>query len=414
LIFRRNPSAPSEAKELEITEVACSNKSQLAELRAANGPVNSGVPGSRDASLMIASCLALGNCEHIRVFEISASSQTLGWLVGVREIASSVLRLGPLVLFRYRQPRLRFLGDYGFVPRAGWFDEEAVASLVLRLSRMMRGEAIYLQAVDRSSLMSGVVARLSERGTARVCTEYPERVRHRLNPAASFDSHLQSRSKNTRQTFRYSVKKLRDHCAGDMVLEVYETPAEIENFANDAAKVAEKTYQQRRLGLGFTNASSVKARLRLAAEFGWAKSFILRCRGEAVAYIEGYQAGGTFVAYQIGFLPEWSKWSAGTVCQLEAIKYLMDAAPVRPQAIDYLEGDSDFKRRICNVSSTETGIWVFTRINRTAALFYIQMGLNAIFRVIRPAAKSLVASYARVRSRFPWSARQKPPAPGLS
>jgi len=387
-------------QELEINEVACSDESQLAALRAANYSVNSSVPQCRDASLMIANCIALGYCERIRLFEISASGQTLGWLIGVQEVALSELRLGPLVLHRYRQPRLRFLGDYSFVPSAGWFDEAALSNVIVRLSRKMRGEAIYIQAVDCGSAMSRVVARLREMRTARVCTEYTERARHRLIPEGSFDSYLQSLTKSTRQTFRYSLKRLRDHCGGDVRLEVYETPEAIEDFANAAAKVAEKTYQQRRLGLGFTNSERVKARLRLAADFGWARGLILRCRGEAVAYIEGYQAGGTFVAYQIGFLPEWSKWSAGTVCQLEAIKYLMDVASVRPQAIDYLEGDSDFKRRMCNVSSTETSVWVFTRTNRTAAYFYAQVGLDAVSRAIRPAAKSLVALYSRFRTRF--------------
>jgi hypothetical protein len=389
-----------ETQELEITEVACSDKSQLAVLRAANSSVNSSIRHRRDASLMLANCIAVGDCKRIRLFEISSSGQTLGWLIGVQEVAPGALRLGPLVLHRYLQPRLRFLGDYSFVPTADWFDEAALSILVLRLSKRMRGEDIYFQAVECGSAMSRVVAQLREMRTVRVCTEYSERVRHRLIPEGSFDAYLQSRTKSTRQTFRYSLKRLRDHCGGDVGLEVYETPQAMEDFANDAAKVAEKTYQQRRLGLGFTNAERVKARLRLAAEFGWAKSFILRCRGEAVAYIEGYQAGGTFVAYQIGFLPEWSKWSAGTVCQLEAIKHLMNVAPARPDTIDYLEGDSDFKRRMCNVSSTETSAWVFTQTNRTAALCYAQVGLNAVSRSIRPVAKSLVALYSWFRTRF--------------
>jgi hypothetical protein len=356
------------------------------------------VPEAFDASLLLSFRVALGNWDRLRLFEVVTAGRTVGWLLGVREVTDIALRFGPFALYRYAQPRLRLFGDYGFISGGGRVDESVLSVAIFRVLRdMPDGDAVYLQAVAADSAMGRVAELLRDSQRVRVRADYAERFRHRLVPDGDFDTYLQSRSKSTRHTFRYSIRRLREHCGGDVALEVFDSPDSTDEFARVAAQIAAKTYQQQRLGLGMRNDDAVRTRLRSAAERGWMKSFILRCRGEPVAYIEGYQAAGTYFAYQIGFVPDWEKWSVGTVCQLEAIRHLIDVAPVRPHTIDYFEGDSDFKRRLSNVTTSETSLWILKRGLRSWALSVAQAVLDSIFRAIRMPAKRVLTLLTRRR-----------------
>jgi hypothetical protein len=373
-----------------VVPISCANLAQLENLRSAVAARAESVPELRDAGLLLALCLAIGNFDRLRIFEVSVATQIIGWFIGVREPSKATLHIGPVTLFSYAQPRLRMLGDYGFISRSASCDAAPLSqALSLLLQQTKEYDAIFLQAVSSGSILREVVTSLRVSGAVHVRSEYPERMRHRLVPKETFDAYIQSLSKSTRQTFRYSLKKLREYCDGDLTLGVFDAPESIQNFIYEASQIARTTYQQKRLGLGFTNSTGVAVRLRIAAELGWTKSFTLRCRGSPVAYIEGYQAGGTWVAYQIGFVPEWANRSVGTVCQLEAIKYLMDAEPMRPRVIDYLEGDSDFKRRLCNVTTTETSFMITKRSFRASVYFHAQVMLEAIFRVMWRMAKAM-------------------------
>jgi hypothetical protein len=388
-----------ETVAVDVAEREYRSPARTTEIRATSLPGRAAaVPEAFDASLLLAFRVALGNWDRLRLFEVVVGGRTVGWLLGVREVTDIALRLGPLALYRYAQPRLRLFGDYGFISRGGRVDESELSVAIFRILRdMPDGDAVYLQAVAADSPMGRVAELLRDTQRVRVRADYAERFRHRLVPDGNFDTYLQSRSKSTRHTFRYSLRRLREHCGGDVALEVFDTPGASDEFARVAAQIAATTYQQQRLGLGMRNEEAVRTRLRTAAERGWLKSFILRCRGEPVAYIEGYQAAGTFFAYQIGFVPGWEKWSVGTVCQLEAIRHLIDVAAVRPHTIDYFEGDSIFKRRLSNVTTSETSLWILKRGLRSWTLSLAQSVLDAIFRTIRMPAKRVLTWLTRRR-----------------
>jgi hypothetical protein len=384
---------------VDVAEQDYRSSAGITEIRATSLPGRAAaVPEAFDTSLLLAFRVALGNWDRLRLFEVVVAGRTVGWLLGVREVTNIALRLGPLALYRYAQPRLRLFGDYGFISGGGRVDESVLSVAIFRILRdMPDGDAVYLQAVAADSPMGRVAERLRDSKRLRVRVDYSERFRHRLVPDGDFDTYLQSRSKSTRHTFRYSIRRLREHCGGDVALEVFDTPETTDEFVRVAAQIAARTYQQQRLGLGIRNEDAVRTRLRTAAERGWMKSFILRCRGEPVAYIEGYQAAGTYFAYQIGFIPDWEKWSVGTVCQLEAIRHLIDVAPVRPHTIDYFEGDSEFKRRLSNVTTSETSLWILKRGFRGWTLSLAQSVLDSVFRTIRMPAKRTLMWLTRGR-----------------
>jgi hypothetical protein len=364
--------------EVEVVPISCAD---FELLRSEN----------TDCALLMSMCIAIGQRERLRAFDVKADGHSVGHFIGVREPFRYDIRFGPLTLFRWRTQRLRIIGEYGVVGHSGAdLLAKALAELVL-----MEG-SVTLQAIPSDSPLYEAVDALRQLNTVYVRSFYPERVRHRLVTDGDFETYLKGLSKSTRQTFRQTLRKLHENRAVE--LRVYERREVVDEFASYAAIVARTTYQQNRLGLGFADAEGVTRRVRLAAENGWLRSFVLFCDGAPAAYVEGYQGGGRWFALQIGHDPKWNSVSLGTACQLEAIRYLLESAD-RPRIIDYLEGDMDYKRRLCNVHVTEATIEVAERAWRVALLPRTQATLDSAFRLVRALLLSLG-----------WRRKRRPPA----
>jgi hypothetical protein len=334
-----------------------------------------------DRALLMSMCIAIGQRERLRAFDIKADGQCVGRLIGVREPFRYDVHFGPLTLFRWRTQRLRIIGEYGVVGHNG---PDLLATAIAEL--VLMEDSVTLQAIPSDSPLYEAGRALRELRAVHVRPFYPETARHRLVTGGDFETYLKGLSKSTRQTFRQTVRKLRETHA--IELRVYERPQDVEEFVGYAAAVARTTYQQQRLGLGFKDAEGVTRRVRLAAENGWLRSFVLFCDGAPAAYIEGYQGGGRWFTFQIGHDPKWSALSLGTACQLEAVRYLIES-PDRPRIIDYLEGDMDYKRRLCNVHVMETTIEVTKRASSVSLLPRAQAILDGAYRFVRAVLISL-------------------------
>lgn len=330
---------------------------------------------SMDRALLMSMCIAVGQRERLRAFDVEANGHSVGRFIGVREPFRYDVHFGPLTLFKWRTQRLRIIGEYGVVGRSG---ADLLATAIAELA--LREHSVTLQAIPSDSPLYEAARHLRQLGAVHVRPFYPDAARHRLVTGGDFETYLKGLSKSTRQTFRQTLRKLHENHA--IELRVYERPEDVEEFVGRAATVARTTYQQKRLGLGFTDAEGVARRVRLAAENGWLRSFVLFCDGAPAAYVEGYQGGGRWFTFQIGHDPKWSALSLGTACQLEVLRYLMESAD-RPRIIDYLEGDMDYKRRLCNVHVMETTIEVTERASSVSLLPRAQAILDGAYRCVR-------------------------------
>jgi hypothetical protein len=345
-----------------------------------------------DCALLMSMCIATGQRERLRAYDVKVDGQGVGRLIGVREPFRYQVRFGPLKLFKWRTQRIRIIGEYGVVGHSG---ADLLTTAVAELVRMEH--SVTLQAIPSDSPLYEAARALRELSAVHVrpCYAYArlaagahrkcddkkrDAARHRLVTGGDFETYLKSLSKSTRQTFRQTLRKL--HQSHAIELRVYERPEAVEEFVASAGTVARTTYQQKRLGLGFTDAEGVTRRVRLAAENGWLRSFVLFCDGQPAAYVEGYQGGGRWFTFQIGHDPKWSSLSLGTACQLEVVRYLIESAD-RPRIIDYLEGDMDYKRRLCNVHVTETTIEVTDRASSVSLLPRMQAILDGAYRFVR-------------------------------
>jgi hypothetical protein len=181
-------------------------------------------------------------------------------------------------------------------------------------------------------------------------------ARYVVRPVGSFELYMRKFSASGRWHRLKEMKRLR--AKGEVELVRCLGPDQVEAFVESAADLSRKTYQFRRLGLGLRDVESVKRKLRLAAERGWLRSYLLTCGGNACCFLVGYQHHGRFYYAEIGYDPAWSQFSVGRITILLALQDLLERDT--PETIDFGEGGG-YKEYLANDSYVEADVLLFGR-----------------------------------------------------
>jgi hypothetical protein len=192
-------------------------------------------------------------------------------------------------------------------------------------------------------------------------------------PDGGYEEFLRGLSKRTREGLRRQERKLVKHCDGDVELQRYTTPDEVAAFLDAAVPVSQASWQWADLKLGLRNRENLEPTSRAAAEKGRFCSYVLRCRGEPVAYLYGFKHSGTYGYVDLAFDQAWKKWSVGSVLHALVFQDLMtpDSGVKR---LDFRIGDGQAKQRFGNAERTDRlfymipkGPWNFARANMLTA-----------------------------------------------
>ena len=103
-----------------------------------------------------------------------------------------------------------------------------------------------------------------------------------------------------------------------------------------AVAISKKTYQWHLLGLGLRKPDELERTLAAMARRGWTRCYLLECGGVATAFMIGYLYAGTYYYVDVGFDPDWEKWSVGTVLHLEVLRDLVGGNAAR--SFDFSSG----------------------------------------------------------------------------
>jgi hypothetical protein len=131
--------------------------------------------------------------------------------------------------------------------------------------------------------------------------------------------------------------------------------AELDYAIGQVEPIAARSYQ-RGLGVGFKDSPQMRDRLRLCAEKGWLRIYLLSLGGKPCAFWVGTVYNGTFTSDDIGFDTQFGKYSPGMFLLTEMIE---DFSEEGVREIDFGLGGGLYKERFSNLQSEEAAVFFF-------------------------------------------------------
>lgn len=207
---------------------------------------------------------------------------------------------------------------------------------------------------------------------------------------------------------RYNIKRtdrlLVEHFGGEVETRVFQTEADLPEFASGAAPLAARTYQAG-LGAAFDDSPQWRSILGADARAGRMRCFWLVARGKPIAFQIGSSVGGVYFLESLGYDPDHRDHSPGTVLLLRSYALL---AQEGVRTIDYGFGDAGYKRIYGTESWEESSVRVYGAGARAA----LAAGLDRAAEGISAAARRAMASGGTIdRVKKAWRKRLASPSP---
>lgn len=206
-----------------------------------------------------------------------------------------------------------------------------------------------------------IAARLPALKTRRGAVIYAPRQYNRFSIALSgdFERYMAGFSGKTRSTLRRKLRKCADASGGMVDFRVYRTAEEIAAFFPLARRVSAKSYQERLLRIGLPADPRFIAAAQKAAADDALRGYLLFIAGEPISYLYCPVEQGIVMYDRLGYDPEWSALSPGTVLQLLALQDLF--AEGRFSGFDFTEGEGQHKELFSTQSCLCADIYVLNR-----------------------------------------------------
>jgi hypothetical protein len=230
------------------------------------------------------------------------------------------------------------------------------------------GEGVFFEGLPIESATYRSLSKATETGAPLLTIQIGEPFEHQfISMPETFEEYVQGLGSRSRQSVQYSARRLDREMNGQVVIRKFESVDSVSAFLKDTAAVSSKTYQTNLLGLGIHEDNETLAQLTFAAERGWFRSYILYCNDKPTAFMLGHQYGGCYYYDDVGYDPDFAKWSVGTVLQLKVIEELYSAQN-RPRFFDFSTGYGSHKGRFGNLSRREVNLLVLPKTAKNIAL----------------------------------------------
>lgn len=358
-------------------------------------------PGARDSDLDFFLFIAGIRSEVLSPHVLLAYRGEIpdAMLVGRLEQRTIPIKFGYINL---RSPRIRVL-DLIHGGLRGNATRENVELLVRNVLKSLRQGEIDLAIFEHlrvDSLLYEVVRALSrgiERGVPR------ERTTHRyLELPENSEDLYKILPPEHRQNYRRKGRKLVKDFSGDVSIKCYDSTRDLDLIFREIETIARKTYQ-RGLGFGFADTPEMRGRFELAAFKGWLRVFILYVGGKPVAYWTATAYSGMLCGDQVGYDPEFRRYSPGMYLSLNKLGDMCDHKESHKiTQVDYGIGDAEYKSLLSNRCYEEEDVLIYGRTLRG-------IGINTISTPVlladRFAKRMLAKSNLLVRAKRFWRDR---------
>ncbi len=163
---------------------------------------------------------------------------------------------------------------------------------------------------------------------------------------------------NTRGQARGKVRKLAKAFPGSVRIHCFREVAETENLARDAESVVKKSYQ-RALGVGFTDSPEIREHLRMWAEKGWLRAYVLYLADRPAAFWIGCINQKTFTSDFLAYDDDFGKYSPGIYLMLKVIEGFCSDLRDCVTEVDFATGYAQYKEVLANRKWHESSVYIF-------------------------------------------------------
>lgn len=295
------------------------------------------------------------SCKDVQIYLATKKGNHIGYAPFIAQPWCWRFRLGEMTLSSTQMNRLYLHGapllEANTPQNSGYFSnlliqmQPKLGKLEMLFFEGVRTDDVFFKAIEQNSIKKLYYILHYGKPYARQFIRLP----------SNFDDYMQSLSKRTREGLRRNLRKLKKQTNDDFELKRITTPEEIIDFIPKAVEISKKTYQWNLLGLGLRDSIKLKQTLITLAKYNWTRCYILECQKAPVAFMIGYQYRGTYYYIDVGFDPDWSKWSVGSLLHMEVIRDLFEDRDTISM-FDFSPGTGEHKERFSNEEHEEINI----------------------------------------------------------
>lgn len=238
---------------------------------------------------------------------------------------------------------------------------------VAYMNFLKEGSDLYQLAVQRPTPLCRDYLRIAQQHFA---TRLP----------ASNEEFYKGLSSGARWQAKSKQKKLIKDFAGDVKVRCFREVEELDAMIQDVEQVARKSYQ-RGLGVGFLDTPAVRNQLRLKADRGWLRGYVLYVTGKPSAFWIGDLNDGTFGSDYLAYDAELGKYSPGMFLIYKVIEGFCDGEGVK--GLDFATGHAQYKQLLSNQGWTESSAYIFAPSVKGIAINAIRTLVEGSVRAVQ-------------------------------
>ena len=218
--------------------------------------------------------------------------------------------------------------------------------------------------------------------------------RYFINLDRSFDDYAGDFKAKSRSTIKRKVKKFTNHCGGEVDFRTYAEAGVMSEFYEMARQVSAKTYQEKLLDSGLPDDADYVTKLKDKAASGNVRGYVLFHDQKPISYLLLTACDGVLLYDYLGYDPEYSKWSIGTVLHWLALQNIFQEQSFK--TLDFTEGEGQQKRQFGTDSVECANILCVKNSVKMNMLIRLHVAMQSISSGIGVAAKKL-GLHAKIR-----------------
>ena len=181
-----------------------------------------------------------------------------------------------------------------------------------------------------------------------------QRWKLRLPP--SYEELYRGLSSNTKHNLKRYSKRLRETFGDQLSIKSLRDLGDLEWVLVDTEAIAAKSYH-RGIGVGFIDNNETRRTMRLAAEQGRLRAYVLYIAGKPCAFWNGELYGRGFFTSTTGYDPDFRDYRPGTFLLQRMLQDLCSDKVA--DEVDFGFGDAQYKRDWCEQEQMQTSFFVF-------------------------------------------------------